>query len=247
MWKLEGLNCGAALRSSLMWIERSAAFKKYTIVPWMNVPLKRNWKTTVTSTWPTAKLRFLSLAAAAVSFNSRLFFYPGNLSCVRLDFMVMIDFKGYIYIYIMATHLFTLFPAKLFHCLSPKFKTCIILVMCQKGSISDSPTVSHMLMIAVIKIISRLTWVKGINFNCMQTKLFFFLHLFPPMVHLSAKTHWHRSHKTEIQGSWMSSIFSPCLVQASYLPTWSHKNEHVTPLPYWVSSEPEWVLLYFTL
>lgn len=62
-------------------------------------------------------------------------------------------------------------PFKLSYCLSLKFTTCIILIMHQKESISDSPTGSHMLVIAVIKIISRLTWAKGFNFNCMRTKL----------------------------------------------------------------------------
>lgn len=53
------------------------------------------------------------------------------------------------------------FSAKIVRYLSLEFTTCIILITLQKGiHLSLSPTVSHMLVIAIIKIISRLTWAK---------------------------------------------------------------------------------------
>ena len=71
-------------------------------------------------------------------------------------------------VFILAQHgwpVVSLYSKTLVCRFTPKLTTCIIIIRPQKGiHLRLSPTVSHTLVIAVIKIISRLTWAKT---NCV--------------------------------------------------------------------------------
>ncbi|XP_050932183.1 upstream stimulatory factor 2 isoform X3 [Lates calcarifer] len=96
-----------------------------------------------------------------------LCFSPGILPrlspefAVRVDFFFFFKYHSVSRIFILAHPGWPVFPfsSKIFLCcLSLKLTTCIIIIMHQKGiHLRLSPTVSHTLVIAVIKIISRLT------------------------------------------------------------------------------------------
>lgn len=149
-------------------------------------------------------------AAAAVvvffSFYSRLFSCPGSLSFVSPEFTVMIEFKDcYVRTYWLASF-FPLLSSKIVCCLSLNFTTCIIIIMHQKGSISDSLQLSAT---DTCWWLLLLRWSAGppeqrvCHFNCMTPGLAYYRYFFRKRIPTGfisnlevtgvPETHWHMS------------------------------------------------------